>query len=67
MPSIGDRVFVIPRKDLNVQRGERAFGQFIAVAGEDLVWDEFLGKRLEAGEVSVRAIAVPVADEGRAE
>ena len=67
MPSIGERVHVTPAKGLNVQRGERAFGQFIAADGEELVWDEFLGKRLEAGEISARAIAVPAADEGRAE
>ncbi|MFO0578696.1 MAG: hypothetical protein U1A78_32235 [Polyangia bacterium] len=53
-PRIGERAFVRPTcPSLPVQRGEGLFGSFLPAAGADVLFDEFLLRRLGEGVIEV--------------
>lgn len=52
-PRNGERVFVRPtNSSVPVQRGDGLFGQVLAPAGEEVLWDEFLHRRLAEGSIA---------------
>lgn len=51
-PQNGERVLVIPTPGMKVQRGENMYGQFLAPDGQEVLWDEFLHRRLNEGALS---------------
>ena len=59
-PKIGERVRVIPKAGLRVQRGELMFGQFLPPKGQEVLWDEFLHQRLNEGAITWEPISTEV-------
>jgi len=66
-PRIGERVLVIPREGLNVQRGEIMFGSFLPPQGQEVLWDEFLHARLCEGAITWQPLSESVNGEYSAE
>jgi hypothetical protein len=59
-PKIGERVLVVPREGLRVQRGEFMYGQFLPPQGQEVLWDEFLHQRLNEGAITWEPIRTEV-------
>lgn len=59
-PDIGARVFVRPTcPSVRVQRGQELYNAFLPPEGAEVLWDEFLLRRLEEGVIEWRPIAPP--------
>lgn len=58
-PSMGERVYVRPTNPaVAVQRGEGLFGQVLPAGGQEVLWDDFLHRRLAEGAITWSPIAV---------
>lgn len=60
IPEHGQRVFVIPRQGLSVQRAAYMYGQFLSAQGQEVIWDSFLdARRNEGAFAEIREIKDP--------
>lgn len=51
-PRIGERVYVRPSNPaVRVQRGDGLYTQFLPAEGAEVLWDEFLHRRLCEGAI----------------
>ncbi len=52
-PRLGERVIVRPTNPaVPVQRGIHQFGKFLPPGGQEVLWDEFLHRRLCEGSIA---------------
>lgn len=58
-PAFGDRVQVRPRAGLRVQEHGTIAGRFMPDEWVDRVWDDWLHRRWQTGEILIRAIPEP--------
>lgn len=61
-PQIGERVRVRPSNPaVPVQRGDGLYGQVLPAAGQEVLWDDFLHRRLLEGAITWCPIDAPAA------